>query len=95
MDMDDAILFDIQELICPEAFTKISIYGAPKLKKQKCWCFFYNQKISRVHEHWQRSGELDPSPISSEVSHPPLCKHSMGQRMSLACHVGVEKMKSG
>lgn len=44
MDMDDAILLDIQELICPEAFAKISIYGAPKLKQQKYQCFSYNHK---------------------------------------------------
>lgn len=64
MSVGDDILLGIQEQICAEAFPAISTIGAPKLKQQGHQWFSNDQKIVRVHQHFQQTRELHPSPTS-------------------------------
>lgn len=69
MSVGDDILLSIQAQICVEAFPEISTYGVPKLKQQEhqwfsCDDISSDQKIAGVHQHFQQTRELDPSPIS-------------------------------
>lgn len=67
MSVGDDMLLSIQEQIRVEGFPKSSSHGLPKLKQQEHQWFSWDdidQKIARVHQHFQQTRELDPSPIS-------------------------------
>lgn len=88
VSVGDGIFLSIQEQICVETFPKISANGVPKLKQQEHQWFSNDRKTARVHQHFQQTWEMDPSPISIH-----LCKHSVGPGMGLAHPSGGQKPK--